>query len=389
MVGQPNIMVSSSQHSLTEDLNTQWSSGVDWALFDHIKNTEVGSYFNQRSWLEHSLKHLVPDASDIWMLRWETSGGRILPVPFMLYKERLHGISCIVLRPLGDPMSDRFAPAVGIDEWPAMFQALSNAPFRWDVVIIGETTFTEDERLRLSSFAKGTGFATEYRLTGRTPQIDLTAMDLQNPFAGYRRKIRARLRRHRNSLEREGGVEYSFEDASSNTDEVFDRIAKIEEKSWKIEAGKAVFTNPKQRAFLRDVAADTRGTMRALASFAVIDGIDAAYLFSFVSEERILDYQGCYDEAFARHSIGLMITQALMEYGAANGISILDSSRSSINHVPIQAVFPHTMRDHHRMFLFNQSVSGRALNVGIRTVRPMIKSVAQKWRNLSEQTKDK
>ena len=381
-------MVQLMQKARGSNTSYSWASGAPESCSAASTAEHLASFFNQRPWINQSVTHLVPRNADVWTVSLALECGGFMSVPVQVAREKLYGIACTVVRPVGDPMSDRFELGLSDEKWGEFFSALFGAPFDWDVAVFGETTFTEQLKSRLDAEVRERGATSEFRLTGRTPQIDLTKIDPNNAAATYAKKIRARLRRNNRRVAESGGVEYQFVDAAENTGALFDRIAKIEAQSWKAETGSTVFGNETLRCFLTGVAQDSLASMTSLASFAKVGGVDAAYLFSFVSDDRLLDYQGGYDTRFANLSVGVLLTQALIQHCASRGVSVFDASRSSINHVPIQTIFPHTMREHHRFFIYNKTLSGRALSLASRTIRPRAKSVAQRLQQLTSRRND-
>jgi len=113
--------------------------------------------------------------------------------------------------------------------------------------------------------------------------------------------------------------------SGANSASAFEEVLQVEAKSWKAEQGFSWGASPARRELLRQALQTVEGLEVWLAR---LEGRPVAYLVNFVTPERVLFYQGSYDQAYRKYYAGGVLHCAairaaceagLEEYGFLNG----------------------------------------------------------------------
>lgn len=220
--------------------------------------------------------------------------GVLVGIAPLYFRRRL---SFRLLRFIGEGSSDYLGflrPADRPDVTAALVQHLQVLDSRWDLAIFRRLSpsYTDalDARMpdRLRSARADGPVAPYLRFAGDWEEL------LRSGPSQLRHT-----RRWARKFEREGGAVVRLEGAEAIG--VIDELREVESKSWKKGQGLAWFDSPGNRALLVHALATLPGVEVWLAR---IEGRAIAYLVNFVTPERVMYYQGAYDDGFRKYYAG-------------------------------------------------------------------------------------
>jgi CelD/BcsL family acetyltransferase involved in cellulose biosynthesis len=174
---------------------------------------------------------------------------------------------------------------------------------------IGPVREDDPTAVRLGWIAKESGWTILRRPLGTSFLLDVAGPRREG---GWPRNTTLRKNRwFEKQLGADGALEFGFFTGSDWTPALFDTLAEIERKSWiasRTDARDAKFLAPHHRRFWENAASDPvlAGMMRA--AVLTVGGRPAAFLFSILSGRTLYAIANSYDQAFARHSPGRVLT---------------------------------------------------------------------------------
>ncbi|MDF1656710.1 MAG: GNAT family N-acetyltransferase [Verrucomicrobiales bacterium] len=155
------------------------------------------------------------------------------------------------------------------------------------------------------------------------PATDCMMIDLGS---GYDAWLERRSKKFRKSV-RQLRVDESIEiiDRSAHEpDELFERILRIQQQTYKWEEGTDIFLGPEYRPFYRRLLEELRQSGRLRLLFAQRAGQDLAYIFGGISGNTYRGFQMGYVEAERKSALGNVLQHANLRARAEEGITTYD-----------------------------------------------------------------
>lgn len=178
----------------------------------------------------------------------------------------------------------------------------------------------------LKEAAQAKGWAVLDRFVADSYLLDMRAA--QGEEGGWPRNSTLRKNRfHEKHLGAHGALDWRFVSGGDWSDDAFDALAAVEEKSWiaaRTDGSDAKFTRTGHGAFWRAAAADPRLAEMMWAAMLRVDGAPAAFSFDVNAGALKYAIANSYDPAFGKHSPGKLLYYRNLVRALADGITHVD-----------------------------------------------------------------
>ncbi|OLS63072.1 GNAT family N-acetyltransferase [Pseudomonas putida] len=318
--------------------------------------------FNGLAWLRAAEAAVRPGQSVQVLLGHD--GGRLclcLPLLRMPLREGLPGF--VVLRHLGWPLSDRVGLMVDLDEQdaPQVLRAirkhLPHALLQLNELTAGEPW------LRHWSWHCSTY---ECRRVCNVPVHGISAADRQEVSGDPRYK----LRRARKRITACGARVHRVRVDAGNIEDWLQRIAAVEDASWKGDDGVGIFSSPSSRAWMFQALTALAGEDRVRLVVLELDGGCISYRLGLLERGRLYDYNLAFLPAHAELGSGRVLLQEWIDWGLDEGWQWIDASRVSLENSSHQLHERMTGQiEHLRHGFYSWRPSGLCLGVALRLWR--------------------
>lgn len=279
--------------------------------------------FNGLAWLRaaeaaarqpgHSVHVLLGHAGDRLCL--------CLPLLRMPLRAGLPGF--VVLRHLGWPLSDRVGLMVDLDEQdaPHVLQAirrhLPHALLQLNELTAGEP-WLRHWSWRCSTY--------ECRRVCHVPVHWLSEADRQEVSGDPRYK----LRRARKRIAACGARVRRVQPDAATIGAWLQRVAAVEDASWKGDDGVGIFSSPSSRAWMFQALTTLAGEDRVRLVALELEGECISYRLGLLERGRLYDYNLAFLPAHAELGSGRVLLQEWIDWGLDEGWQWIDASRVSL-----------------------------------------------------------
>lgn len=177
---------------------------------------------------------------------------------------------------------------------------------------------------RLISQAEAAGWHVVSRSLGRTWTLDVTEGCRNGSWP--RPSTRKRLASYERQLSRFGSVEVEDVRGGAWSEQVFDDLAAVEERSWvgRTDRTGAKFLAPRHRAHWRRCTADPVLAGMLSATIVRLDGRPLAFSLDLTVGTLQYGIAGTFDEAFATRSVGRLANETNLIRSAERGVTRFD-----------------------------------------------------------------
>ncbi len=346
--------------------------------------TRVGApLFSRHEFLSLYLRHFAE--SEPWILEGRGLDGRLTAVlPLLRTPVRELGMEVRALHSASNKHTCRF-------------DLLADDPEGAAGIFLDSLTSTGDfDLLRLADVPEGAAAEALLRAarwrgmpvgswtSARAPFVALpkTAAEWKALRGQHDKPLRRRLRR----LEELGAVEV---ECFVGGPELNDRLAEafaLEMSGWKGREGTSILQDRRTLRFYTELAeaAACAGTLAVY--FLRLDGRAIAFQFGVVDGSRYRALKTGYDESFAMHSPGNLLTGALVQGCIARGLSEVDLLGDEN---PQKAHWATGVREHHFLYLYANTARGRALHAARFRVRPAVRTLISRSRKLKAEARSR
>jgi hypothetical protein len=192
----------------------------------------------------------------------------------------------------------------------------------------------------------------------RSPYLPIKT-DWNGYLAGRSRNFRYTLRRKRRALERLG-VEECWVDTEGRVQELLACMWRIEEASWKVDAGMSMLADSYERVFYRHLLPimARRGLLQGLV--LRIKGEPAAYSLCYRWRGSVGQIKTSFDQRLARLAPGAVATETSIRRAFESGASEFDFLGPWMPH---KALWTDHVRVHESLFVFAPDLRGRLLGL--------------------------
>jgi len=313
--------------------------------------------FYRHEYIRSFVDNFLPGAPLKILTAREANGRLAAVLPLVAERGRVCGIN---LRQLASPTnvhSFRFdliaenGDAAAAALWPHLAADRS-----WDVVKIADVP-DGGKAWQLYRCAQAAGFPVGAWEAQRSPRVVLPS-SYNKLMLGLRPKFKANLRRRRKRLEEQGMVTVERVAGASLLPRHLEECLALERSGWKGRGGSAVSQSPAVHGFHSDLL--RTGTFRHQLSLFVLrlDGRPIAFHYGLVSCGVYSLVMTSYDEAFKELSPGQLLTEEVLKDSIVRGLREFDFLGCDL---PWKLEWTATVRRHHWLFIFRDSLLGRAL----------------------------
>jgi CelD/BcsL family acetyltransferase involved in cellulose biosynthesis len=146
---------------------------------------------------------------------------------------------------------------------------------------------------------------------------------------------------HEKHLASHGALEWRFVSGEAWTKQAFDDLALIEQRSWVgQEGGDAKFLDPHQRLIWERAWQDPILARMMTAGFLYIGGEPAAFSFGIDAGRTRYCIATSYDQRFAKHSPGKVLSYRTYIDAMARGVEFLDDGAGDGGHKSVMGEVP-------------------------------------------------
>lgn len=312
---RPNPSMKAQLHSDLDSLGALEDQWRDLAV-------ELGSAFVTPEWSRAWWRHFGEDRA-LLLATAREEGGRLAGV-MPLALDRAGRPRAI--RFAGSGLGDRFEPAAGPDRQGAVaavvIAALEEAGHRRRLLLLEHAERDSPWPGEMAAAASIRLAAIEQR-RAEEPYVSLEGLDWDGYLATRSKSFRKRVRYLERSLERDHDVAVRQTAAAAELGADLETFMRLHDLRWQERGGSSIAA-PAARAFLADFAAAAldRGWLRL--RFLEVDTEPVAALLGWRVGGRYAFYQGGFDPAWARQSVGLLLVALTLRDAISEGASEFD-----------------------------------------------------------------
>jgi len=283
------------------------------------------SPFLTYEWLSTYWKHFQKDKKLMGMVFKDKDQVQGI-IPLMAYRETVKFFPLRKISFVGREYSDRADLIVGKDK-AKVVDTLINffaEDFRnWDVIHLEQIPEKSNSIGLLRHAARESGLLFECWEQTFCPYIVLN-QELGRIMDQRSGSLRKEIRRSARRLQDLGKVTFSRSITHENIDKVIETAAFVDEKSHKYSEGKALFTNPITREFLRDASEVFSRKKWLDFSTLELNDVPVAYQYDFRYKGKSFGYSGSFDQTYASFSPGIGIMYRIIQDSIDLGIKEFD-----------------------------------------------------------------
>jgi CelD/BcsL family acetyltransferase involved in cellulose biosynthesis len=309
--------------NIFEDFNDLENYREDWEKL--LEKSPADSPFSTYEWLSTYWKHFHQDKKLLAMV-FKEEGHLAGIIPLMAFHETQKFYPLRKITFVGRDYSDRADFIVGKEKGKvvdALMEFLADDYRSWDVLHLEQIPEKSDSLGMLRHCAKKRGLLFECWEQTICPYIILNqelSRSMEKRAGPFKKEIQKSIRR----LQDVGKVSFSRSITHSHIDKLVSTAAFVDEKSHKFAEGKTLFTNPRARDFLGEIA--RHFSKRKWLDFATleVDDVPIAYEYHFRYKEINYAYTGSYDQHYASFGPGTGIMYRLIQDSVDLGLKEYD-----------------------------------------------------------------
>ncbi|MDG9882515.1 GNAT family N-acetyltransferase [Pseudomonas sp. GD04058] len=318
--------------------------------------------FNGLAWLRAAEAAVQPQQSLQVLLGHDGERLRLcLPLLRMPLRSGLPGL--VVVRHLGWPLSDRVGLMIDLDEQEApqvlreIRQRLPHALLQLNELTAGEPWLVHWSR-HCSTY--------ERRRICNVPVHRISPADRQEVSGDPRYK----LRRARKRIAACGAQVRRVRVDAGNIETWLQRIAAVEDASWKGDDGVGIFSSALSRAWMFQALTALAGQDGVRLVVLELDGECISYRLGLLERGRLYDYNLAFLPAHAGLGSGRVLLQEWIDWGLDEGWQWIDASRVSLENSSHQLHERMTDQvEHLRHGFYSWRLSGICLGLALRMWR--------------------
>lgn len=314
-------------------LHVEVHQGLHAALDEAAASADPRHAFLRRSWFA-----AAAGAGAATIVATRVDGGVIVALPVMPAGPRWPGLRAVP----GSYWPIRSFPIAadaGDDELHAVFSSRVTKRALGRALRIGPLNADDPTLARVVRVAPRAGWSVLQRRVATSFNLDIVEARKAGPWP--RTSTLKKNRFHEKHLASHGALDWRFISGGGWTRGVFDDLATIERKSWLTETGgDAKFLDPRQRAIWEKAAEDPAIAVMMTAGMLYIDGEPAAFSFGIDAGRTRYCIATSYDQSFAKHSPGKVLSYRTYMDAADRGIEFLDDGAGDGGHKSVMGEAP-------------------------------------------------
>lgn len=204
---------------------------------------------------------------------------------------------------------------------------------------IGPANSNDPTIRRLAAVAPGSGWTMLARRVATSFNLDIVEARKAGPWP--RGSTLKKNRFHEKHLGSHGNLDWRNVSGGQWSSQVFDDLAAIERKSWLgTSGGDAKFLDPRQRSIWETAARDPELARMMTVGMLYIAGEPVAFSFGIDAGRTRYCIATSYDQAFAKHSPGKVLSYRTYVNAADRGIAFLDDGAGDGGHKSVMGETP-------------------------------------------------
>ena len=306
-------------------LHVQLREGVDPAIDDVANDADTRHAFLRAAWFDAAGK-----GGAATLVACRRDGQPILALPIVRTGPGMFGIRAVP----GSYWPIRSFP-IAADaregEVQAFLASRTTKKALGNALRIGPANANDPTIRRLIAAAPRSGWTVLQRRVATSFCLDILEARKVGPWP--RGSTLKKNRFHEKHLAGHGALEWKEISGSGWTKEVFDDLAAIERKSWLGErGGDAKFLDPRPRSIWEQAVRDPQLARMMSVGMLYIAGEPAAFSFGIDAGTTRYCIATSYDQAFAKHSPGKVLSYRTYMAAADRGITFLDDGAGDGGH---------------------------------------------------------
>ncbi|MFP2926782.1 GNAT family N-acetyltransferase [Pyxidicoccus sp. 3LG] len=243
----------------------------------------------------------------------------------------------------------------------------------WDVLRLGDVP-EGGSAWALLGAARKAGLPCGTWESARPPYLELP--ETVEAWQRERGRNAKPLRRRRRRLEERGRVTL---ERVTGGERLTERLAEgfaLERSGWKAQRGTAIAQSQRRLAFYSDLAGVAAKAGWLGLYYLRVEKRAIAFQYGLEYGGRYLALKPGYDEAFAEVSPGQLLTEGLIQDCIRRGLTELDLLGDD---APFKREWTEVVRPHHWLFIYRDTLRGRALYRAKFQWAPVARSMVGKW----------
>ena len=324
----------------------------EWAALDEIGLCEPSTSLE---WTRALLATHVAESDTAFVIVLRSQDRAVAIVPAIVRRERIVGrldvATLLLLSELSGTHSDILRSDDREEIVAALFGALVALPCRWDILRVGRLLEGSPVAIQLSRFLGRSGLAHRFRREQPSFYLD-PGQSYQQYLATRGARFRNYLRRKSRQFEATGKIKVLQAGKDLDTEQAYDHLLSIEERSWKHSHGTGISAVPRQREFYRLLCegASRRGRLHLMLMY--LDDVPVAFNLGITAGDRYSYLKTSFDERLRRLSPATILRAGLVETLIADGVRSLDFPAEPYRW---EEQWTDTLRWHLSMLVFNKT----------------------------------
>ena len=182
-------------------------------------------------------------------------------------------------------------------------------------------------------------------------------------LSSLKSKLRSNVRRLDKTLQQLGKLEARFYDTADSVPGFIDLMDVIEQRSWKLAAGTAMTTNPKQKMLYSVVTPAVARIGCFLGAALMLNDQPIAYIYGYAFAGVFVDEKESYDDQYKEHGPGNVLKAKFLEELVRRGIGTYDYGGVAEPH---KAQWTNLTYSRHIYIIYNNTVRGWLVRSSLR-----------------------
>jgi CelD/BcsL family acetyltransferase involved in cellulose biosynthesis len=339
--------------------------------WDALAGRTHAELFHRHAFLSCWLEHFAPEAPLRVLTARARDGRLVAALALREVRTRYFGVPVRELRSVCNAHSSRFDMLAEDPEGAgAAFLSHLAADPSWDVLCV--THLSEGAAgWALLEASRRAGLPAGVWHSGASPYVPLPGS--LKAWEARPRSNRKTLRRKRRRLAERGEVTVQRVASAEGLDALLEEGFRVESSGWKARNGTAVLQDAGTRGFYAGLAHQAAARGELALYFLRLDGKPVAFQFGLTDGPRYLAMKPGYDESLGSLSPGQLLTESVLEDCAHRGLRELDLLGDD---TPSKREWTDQVRQHGWLFVFRDSLRGRALKEAKFRVVPLARRAA-------------
>lgn len=307
------------------------------------------------AWLSVIVGALAPAGVPLTVLTCRDAIGRLSALlPYFLTQRRMMGLQLRVLQPASNLMSYHAQVVANAEVSPVLEELLSHCG-RWDIFHFANVPLLSATADAIRSLAPRMGTLLQVMAGDESPYLEIRET-WTSYIASRNKKFRYKQRQRRDAILSAPGFEIRWYAAPAETNPLLADMLKIEENSWKEEAGRSISARAAELDYHRRLVAFLASAGFLLANVLYHHSRPIAYSLCCHVDGWVGHLKTSFDQEFASLSPGAFVIDISVERAFALRAREFDFLGAADPH---KLAWTSATRKHADFFLFGTTLQGR------------------------------